>query len=200
MPTIQHTGLVEIIRQYPPVAVEVLRHTGTFTIPAGADAALGPDGTSVVVSDPATGERLLAIVIASQDDDGDCPLSVTAARGANGCPRAVLITACWEENEAARRRRIVAIGHPGFVFVPIVVDRKTPFNLAAGSPYLTLFAAVLGGVAMETESGSRQVAQAILLTGAGQAARRALTDAIWGIASDAARARLEKLMFGATAF
>lgn len=225
MPSIQHEGLIEIVRQHPPVAVEVLRHIGTFAIPARVKAALGSEDMSavtprsnerasggrrpkpdkytadsvVVVSDPASGERLLAVVVEPQgraEDDKDLswPVYVTTARKANKCPRAVLITVCWDEAEAEKCRKIIPVGHPGFVFVPIVVDRKTRFSLAAASPYLTLFVAVIGGVAMETEIGSRQVVEAIIRTGASQADRRTLSDTILGIASDAARKHLEELM------
>jgi hypothetical protein len=77
MPTIQHEGLVELIRQHPALAVELLRHAGTFAIPDKVAAVLGSEDMSdvaprrrrrkpdpvkytadsvVVVSDPASGQ------------------------------------------------------------------------------------------------------------------------------------------------
>ena len=34
MPSIQHEGLVELVRQHPPLGVELLRHVGIFALPA----------------------------------------------------------------------------------------------------------------------------------------------------------------------
>lgn len=199
MSSIQYEGLVEIVRQHPAVALEILRHVGTFTIPDAVRTVPGADGRSVVASDPDTREPLLAVVIEPQEKADvwigvDWPFYVTAARVANECPRAVLIGACWDLAEAEKCRNIIPIGHPGFVFAPIVVDSRTPFDLASGSPYLTLFSAVLGGIDLTVEDGRRLVAAAIAETGATQADRRALTDLILGVASGAAREHLEELI------
>lgn len=224
MPSIPHEGLVEIVRQHPLVAVEILRYVGTFELPAEVVAVLGSEDMSavpprsnektrhgkpkpgkytadsvVVVSDPATGDRLLAIIIEPQGEAEDgkemsWPVYVTTARKANRCPRAVLIGACWDLAEARKCRKPIEIGHPGFVMTPLIVDALTPFNLAVGSPYLTLFSAVLGGVDMETRKGSLLVVEAIANTEASEAGRRSLADIILGVASDAAREHLEELM------
>lgn len=224
MASIEHEGLVEIVRQHPLVAVEILHHVGTFAIPDPVTADLGSEDMSavsprsnrrakgkkprpdkytadsvVVVSDPATGERLLSVIIEPQGkfDEGkdvSWPVYTTVALKANRCPRSVLIGACWDLAEADKCRTLVAIGHPGFVFAPIIVDGRTPFDLASGSPYLTLFSAVLGGIDMTDEQGSRRVVEAIANTGADQADRRSLSNIILGVASDAARERLEGLM------
>lgn len=196
MSSIQYEGLVEIVRQHPPVAIEILRHVGTFSIPDPVEAALGDDGRSVVASDPATGDRLLAVIIEPQEkaDDEirlDWPLYVTAARMADECPRAVLIGACWDLAEAEKCRAAIALGHPGLVFTPIVVDPATPFDLDSGSPYLTLFAAVLGGVDLASADGARRVADAVARCRGGRAARRALSGIILGVAPGAAREYLE---------
>lgn len=199
MSSTHYDGLVEIVRQYPAVAVEILRHVGTFTLPDSVETALGADGRSVVASDPDTGEPLLAVIIEPQEKADewtgvDWPFYVTAARLANQCPRAVLIGACWDLGEAGKCREIIALGHPGFVFAPIVVDSRTPFDLASGSPYLTLFSAVLGGIDLASDEGSRLVAGAIARTRANPDDRRALTDIILGVASGAARRNLEELL------
>lgn len=199
MTSIHYEGLVEIVRQHPPVAVEILRHVGTFGIPDPAEATLGDDGRSVIASDPATGERLLAVIIEPQEKADehigwDWPVYVTAARLADQCPRAVLIGACWDLAEAEKCRELIAIGHPGFVFAPIVVDSRTPFDLASGSPYLTLFSTVLGGIDLASDEGSRLVAGAITRTRANPDDRRALTDIILGIASGTARRNLEEVL------
>jgi hypothetical protein len=223
MPSIQHEGLVELVRQYPPLGVELLRHVGTFALPAEVRAVLGSEDMSdvtprsnggpkrkpkpqkytadsvVVVADAVTGERLIAVVVepqgrASDDKDQSWPVYATTARKANKCPRAVLVVACWDPVEAEKCRRIIATGHPGLVFVPIVIDRDNAPPLAEASPYLVLFNAVIGAVDLDTEEGRARVVRAITATGAEGARFRGLCDIILGVASDAAHEHLEELM------
>jgi len=125
MPSIQHEGLVELVRQHPPLGVELLRHVGIFALPAEVSAVLGSEDMSdvtprsngrltrepkpqkytadsvVIVADAVSGERLIAVVVepqgrASDDKDQSWPVSATTARKANKCPRAVLVVACWD--------------------------------------------------------------------------------------------------------
>jgi hypothetical protein len=146
---------------------------GTFALPAEVTAVLGSEDMSdvtprsngrrtgkpkpqtyiadsvVIVADAISGERLIAVVIepqgqASDDKDQSWPVYATTARKANKCPRAVLVVACWDTAEADACRRIIATGHPGLVFVPIVIDRDTAPPLADASPYLVLFNTVIG--------------------------------------------------------
>jgi hypothetical protein len=144
LPSIQHEGLVELVRQHPPLGVELLRHVGTFALPAEVTAVLGSEDMSdvtprsngrptgkpkpqtytadsvVIVADAVSGERLIAVVIepqgrASDDKNQSWPVYATTARKANKCPRAVLVVACWDPAEADGCRRIIATGHPGLV-------------------------------------------------------------------------------------
>jgi hypothetical protein len=96
--------------------------------------------------------------------------------------------------EAEKCRRIIATGHPGLVFVPIVIDRGNAPPLADASPYLVLFNAVIGAVDLDTEEGRARVVEAITATGAEGARFRSLCDIILGVASDAAHEHLEELM------
>jgi hypothetical protein len=198
MPSIQHEGLVELVRQHPPLGVELLRHVGIFALPAEVTAVLGSEDMSdvtprsngrdkrkpkpqkytadsvVIVADAVSGERLIAVVVepqgrASDDKDQSWPVYATTARKANKCSRAVLVVACWDPAEADKCRRIIATGHPGLVFVPIVIDR-------------------------DTEEGRARVVAAIAATGAEGARFRSLCDIILGVASDAAHEHLEELM------
>jgi hypothetical protein len=223
MPSIQHEGLVELVRQHPPLGVELLRHVGTFALPAEVTAVLGSEDMSdvtprsngrptgkpkpqtytadsvVIVADAVSGERLIAVVIepqgrASDDKNQSWPVYATTARKANKCPRAVLVVACWDPAEADGCRRIIATGHPGLVFVPIVIDRDNAPPLPGASPYLVLFNAIIGAVDLDTEEGRALVAAAITATGAQGARFRSLCDIILGIVSDAAREHLEELM------
>jgi hypothetical protein len=153
----------------------------------------------VIVADAVSGERLIAVVMepqgrASDDKDQSWPVYATTARKANKCPRAVLVVACWDPAEADACRRIIATGHPGLVFVPIVIDRDTAPSLAGASPYLVLFNTVIGAIDLDTGEGRALVASAITATGAEGARFRSLCDIILGIASDAAHEHLEELM------
>ena len=223
MPSIQHEGLVELVRQHPPLGVELLRHVGTFALPAQVTAVLGSEDMSdvtprsngpakqkpkpqkytadsvVIVADAVSGERLIAVVVepqgrASEDKDQSWPVYATTARKANKCPRAVLVVACWDPAEADKCRRIIATGHPGLVFVPIVIDRDGAPPLADASPYLVLFNAIIGAVDLDTEEGRALVVRAITATDAEGARFRSLCDIILGIASDAAHEHPEGLM------
>lgn len=223
MPSIPHEGLVELVRQHPPLGVELLRHVGVFALPAEVTAVLGSEDMSdvtpranshgrqkagpqkytadsvVVVSDAISGKRLLAIVVepqgrASEDKDVSWPVYATTARKANKCPRAVVIIACWDRSEADKCRRMIATGHPGLVFVPIVISQDNAPSLSGASPYLVLFNAVIGAVNLDTQAGRAQVVGAIIDTGTTGAHFRSLCDIILGVASDAAHDHLEELM------
>ena len=224
MPSIQHEGVVELVRQHPPLGVELLRHVGIFALPGEVTAVLGSEDMSdvtprsnrriqrkpkpqkytadsvVIIADAVSGERLIAVVVepqgqASDDKDQSWPVYATTARKANKCPRAVLVVACWDPAEADKCRRIIATGHPGLVFVPIVIDRDSAPPLADASPYLVLFNAIIGAVDLGTAEGRALVVEAITAIGAEGARFRSLCDIILGVAvSDAAHDHLEELM------
>ena len=45
---------------------------------------------------------------------------------------------CWDPREAARCRRVISTGHPGFDRYPIVVDPRAFPNWKDAGPYLTI--------------------------------------------------------------
>jgi hypothetical protein len=223
MPTIEHDGIVELVRQHPSLVLDLLRYIGTFALPDKVKAELGSEDMTdvtprangsdrrkpgpqtytadsvVIVTDAATGERLLAVVVEPQgkwaEEKGiSWPVYATTARKANKCPRAVVIAVCWKQSEAEDCRKAIAVGHPGFVFIPIVIsaDNTPPLNNA--SPYLTLFNAVIGAVDLDTADGRTLAVKAITATGATGADHRSLCAVMLNVASDAANAHLRKLM------
>jgi len=120
---------------------------------------------------------------------------VTTARRVAKCPAAVLVVLCQDPAEAAKCRRLIRTGHPGFDLAPIVIDSGGPLGRDdAGGPYLTVFAASMGGIDMESEPGARRVLDAMASAEVSEADRFRMTAIILRLASDAARQILEAMM------
>jgi hypothetical protein len=101
---------------------------------------------------------------------------------------------CWDPHEAARCRRVIATGHPGFDLYPIVVDPSTFPDWRDAGPYLTILAGATKAIDLGTPSGRDAVLAAIEQSGASHADTAALTTIILGVADAAARRELEALM------
>ena len=83
---------------------------------------------------------------------------------------------------------MIRTGHPGFDLAPIVIDSGSPPGRDdVGGPYLTVFAASMGGIDMESESGARRVLNAMASPEVSDADRLRMTAIILILASDAAR-------------
>jgi hypothetical protein len=154
----------------------------------------------VLISDVATGNPALAVIIEPQLRDSDTkrfswPVYLTTARRVAKCPAAVLVVLCPDPAEAAKCRQLIRTGHPGFDLAPIVIDSGGPPGRdGAGGPYLTAFAASMGGIDMETEPGARRVLDAVASPEVSEADRLRMTVIILTLASDAARHLLEAMM------
>jgi hypothetical protein len=221
MPGLRHDGLVELVRQHPPLAVDLVRLMGAYPLPGDAVAVLGSadmtdltpaTGTSrpkpltytadavVVVSDPTTGDRLLAIVVepqgeASDDKDISWPVYVTTVRKASKCPKSALIVLCWDTAEARKCRRVIQVGPRGFDLAPDVVDRGHAPDLTKAAPYTVLCFAALNAVDLEIHEGQVLVVAALMASGAKTYDHAELTDLILGLApTELAREQLRSLM------
>lgn len=153
----------------------------------------------VVVSDTATGDPVLAIIVEPQGRDEPTkrfswPVYVTVVRRVLQCRNAFLLVVCPDPAEARKCREVIATGHPGFDLAPAVIDSRTAPDARGASPYLTLFAACMGAIDLAAEDGARHVLAAIGNTGADDSDRNRLTAIILNLASDAARQTLEALM------
>lgn len=153
----------------------------------------------VVITDEISGAPLLAIVVESQGRDDPTkqfswPIYVTVVRKVAGCKRAVLLVVCPDPVEAARCRRLISTGHPGFDLRPIVIDPHNTPDLEGASPYLVIFLATMHAIDLETERGTRQVLAAVRDATATVADRTTLVTIILKTASDAARTLLETMM------
>ena len=212
MPSITHEGPLDLVRQHPEIAVELIAGTAGIKLPGAVAVALAPTDMSAVVpvqyladmvvliSDEATGEPSLAVIIEPQLRDSETkrfswPVYLVTARRINKCPAAVLIVLCPDPAEAAKCRQVIRTGHPGFDLAPVVIDSSGPPGRdGAGGPYLTVFAASMGGIDLESETGARRVLDAIASTEVSDADRSRLMTIMLRLASDAARHILEAMM------
>jgi hypothetical protein len=209
--TVTHEAPLELIRQHPDLAVDLVRAMTGVPVPDDARADLGPTRLNavvpaeftadsvVIVSDWATKKPVLVIVVEPQGRDDrtkaySWPAYLANVREAVRCPRAVLIVVCPDPREAEKCRQVIPMGHPGWDLWPIVIDPLHAPDAAGAGPYLILFLACLPALDMESEAGARQVLAAIRDTGASHADRRRLTAIIMNRASSAARQILEDMM------
>jgi hypothetical protein len=141
MPTLSvtHEAPLELIRQHPDLAVDLVRAMTSMDVPDGARADLGPTSLNavvpaeftadavVVVSDAATREPVLVVVVEPQGRDDrtkaySWPAYLANVREAVRCPSAVLIVVCPDPRQADKCRQVIPMGHPGWDLWPIVVD------------------------------------------------------------------------------
>jgi len=106
----------------------------------------------------------------------------------------VLVVLCPDPAEARKCRQPIRTGHPGFDLVPIVIDSSAPPGAGGGSPYLTVFAASMGGIDMATEAGARMVLDAMASPGVSDADRRRMITIMLRLSDDAVRQSLEAMM------
>jgi hypothetical protein len=212
MPSISHEGPLDLVRQHPEIAVDLIAGTPGIRLPRRPAVSLAPTDMSAVVpvqyladmvvliSDAVTGNPVLAVIIEPQLRDSATkrygwPVYVTTARRVAECPAAVLVVLCPDPAEAAKCRQLIRTGHPGFDLAPIVIDSAGPPGRdGMGSPYLTVFAASMGGIDLASRSGARQVLDAIASPEISDADRFRMTAIILTLASDAARHLLEAMM------
>jgi len=209
--TVTHEAPLELIRQHPDLAVDLVRAMTGVPVPDDIRADLGPTSLNavvpaeftadsvVIVSDKVTKKPILVIVVEPQGRDDrtkvySWPAYLANVREAVQCPRSVLIVVCPDSREAEKCRQVIPMGHPGWDLWPIVIDPAHAPDAVGAGPYLVLFLACLPALDMESEAGARQVLAAIRDTGASHANRRRLTAIILRRASDAARQILEDMM------
>jgi hypothetical protein len=209
MPSITHEAPIELIRQHPELAVDLLRAVTDISLPGAATVALSATDMSdvipkqyladlvVVISDAATGEAALSVIIESQLREDETkqyswPVYVASARRLRGCPAAVLLVICPDPVEAGKCAQVIRTGHPGFDLAPIVISPQNAPGAGDAAPWLTVFAACMGAIDLEDKTNASHVLSAINQTRAGIADRRRMTAIILNLASEAARAILEE--------
>jgi hypothetical protein len=206
-----HEGPLDLVREHPEIAAELVRGTPGVKLPARLGVSLAPTDMSAVVpvqyladivvliTDAATGKPVLAVIIepqlrSSKTKRYSWPVYLTTARRVSKCPQALLVVLCPDPAEARKCRTPIRTGHPGFDLVPIVIDSSAPPGAAGGGPYLTVFAASMGGIDMASEPGARRVLDAMASPGVTDADRLRMITIMLRLADDAARQRLEAMM------
>jgi hypothetical protein len=204
-----HEGPVDLVREHPEIAAELVRGAPGVKLPAQLAVSLAPTDMSAVVpvqyladmvvliTDAKTGKPVLAVIIepqlrSSKTKQYSWPVYLTTVRRVSQCPKAVLVVLCPDPAEARKCRKPIRTGHPGFDLVPIVIDSSAPPG--AGGPYLTVFAASMGGIDMATEAGARMVLDAMASAGVSDADRRRMITIMLRLSDDAARQSLEAMM------
>jgi hypothetical protein len=209
--TVAHEAPLELIRQHPSLAADLVRSTLSIPLPDNLEARLGPTDLNNVVPaqftadsvitlhDPGTGEPVLVVIIEPQgradfDKQYSWPAYVTNVRRAAKCPRVVLIVICPDPAEGEKCRRVITTGHPGFDLWPIVIDPLHAPSTEDASPWLVIFDACLGVLDAGTEPGARRILNAVHDSGTSAADRKRLVTLILKAAPAAARQILEDLM------
>jgi hypothetical protein len=209
--TVTHEAPLELIKQHPALAVDLLRELIGVPFPDGMDVRLASTSLNtvaptqysadsvVVVSDPVTRNPLIAIVVEPQGRDEKTkkfswPIYLSNVRKEVGCESAFLIVVCPDPTEADKCRAVIRMGHPGLELWPIVIDPKHAPGDEGASPYLLLFLACLPALNLEDPKTARRVLAAIRDTGASVAERNTLSTIILVRATEAARSLLEGLM------
>jgi 2,4-dienoyl-CoA reductase-like NADH-dependent reductase (Old Yellow Enzyme family) len=157
--TLTHEAPLELIRQYPALAAELVAAVTDVVVPADPSSVrLGPTDMNnvipvqftadsvIVVSDAATGAPALIVIVEPQGRDDKTkkyawPAYITNARRAAQCERAVLLVICPDPSEAEKCRKVIRTGHPEFDLWPVVIDPLHAPGLDNASPYLVIFAA-----------------------------------------------------------
>jgi hypothetical protein len=141
--TVTHEAPLELIRQHPDLAVDLVRAMTGVLVPDDARADLGPTSLNavvpaeftadsvVIVSDWATKKPILVIVVEPQGRDDrtkaySWPAYLANVREAVQCPRAVLIVVCPDPREAEKCRQVIPMGHPGWTCGPSSSTHCTP--------------------------------------------------------------------------
>jgi hypothetical protein len=211
MPSVTHEAPIELIRQHPDLAVELLRAMSDVDLPSDIAVSLGPTDLTevvpikfladalVIVADKTTGKPSLIIIIEPQGRDDPTkefswPVYVTVARRHLKCRRAFLLVICPDPDEAEKCRRIISTGHPGFDLRPEVIGPRNTPGVASASPYLAIFAAFMGAMSLEDDRGARAFLTAVRESSSSVADRKRLSTIMLNLASDVARRRLETMM------
>ena len=157
MPSLDHELHVELFRQAPVLALELLRACAGIDLAGEAELASADlsqvtptefraDAVVVVRGPdraPVTGVVVEVQITRDPDKRRTWPLYVTALRASLDCPVLLLVVAP-DPRVAESAREPIATGHPGFTLVPIVISHEDIPRLTGGVmvPELAVLSAV----------------------------------------------------------
>jgi hypothetical protein len=177
MPSIVHETPMELIRQYPPLVLDLVRAVSDLKLGGGTRVRLVPADASVVVpaqyladgvalAEDEYGNPLLAVIIEPQGRDANTkeyswPVYVCSIRKQQKCD-VLLLVVCWNPDEVEECRQTIRTGHPGFDLRPIVAHPGNTLSSDSGErgPYLILFAGYIGAIDLDSDDGQRLVLEA----------------------------------------
>jgi hypothetical protein len=209
MPSIAHETPMELIRQHPPLVMDLVRAVSGLKLDDGVRARLVATDASVVVpaqfladgavlAEDEDGNPLLTIIVEPQGRDAHTkkyswPVYLCSIRRQQKCD-ALLLVICWDPDEVEECRQTIQTGHPGFDLTPIVAH---PGNTLGGDdgepgPYLILFAGYIGAIDLDTNDGQHAVLEAARQVP--DTSRDTCMTLILAVASEAARRAMEAKM------
>jgi hypothetical protein len=170
MPTREHQIWLELIRERPSLAADLLEYVRPDTVPVFAEARVeSADLTehtpteyradTVVSLRTATGTDMAVIIEVQcgrdQDKQWSWPAYLTTLRGRLRCP-VVLLVISPERDIAKWCTRSIPLGHPGLVFTPLVLGPdEIPTIIdplqAQANPELSVLSAVTHGDGVDRE-------------------------------------------------
>lgn len=209
MPSTLHEALIELFRQWPALAAELLTGPLKLELPAFQQARLESGelteitpteyrADAVVVLTQATTPVLGVVVEAQLSRDTakqwSWPNYLTSLRARLRCPT-VLLVVCADPKLAGRCAAPIEIGHPGFVLHPLVlgpdqVPVLTDATQASRSPAL----AVLSAMAHGHHPDRNRIIEAMLSALVDDDHRERYADIVLAVLPEAAQRYLEKLM------
>lgn len=206
MPSLEHEAVVMLFRNRPALAAELLQTVAGITPPVAAPRLLETELTQIKPIEyradlvVALGDELRVVVeVQLSRDEGkrwSWPLYVAALRAKERRPVHLLVFTT-SERVAAWARRPIALGHPGFVFAPIVagpasIPLITEQADVRDDPELAILSAITHG----DEQAASQVALAAIVAVAGLDLERAAIyhDLVMRALSAANRNAMEELM------
>lgn len=213
MPSVTHEALVELFKNRPTLAAEMLQEALGQPIPAFTEARVeSSDLAEIVPSDRRADvivvllvgekqQRAMAIVVEVQlgpdpDKPYVWPVYVAQTRARHRCPTR-LLTVTTDATMARWCAQPIDTGHPGWILTPLVLGPKgVPVITDAEQAKAAPEAVVLSAMAHGQEEVGEAIGLAFLAAATGlDEERRALyTDVVLSSLNEAARRMLEAMM------
>jgi len=213
MPSMAHEILVDLFKNRPSLAAEILAEVLGFSLPAYTEARLA--STDLTEIQPAEYRADVVVVLLDRDIPVrviivevqlaidprkrlSWPAYVTVSRAIHGCPAGLLIVAP-DPAVAVWCEEPIETGVPGFVLQPPVLRRTavpvvTDLGEAARRPELGVLSAMAHG---ETEQGATIAATVLpAIRGLDEDRARLYYDLVYNSLNEAARRALEAMMKG----